>query len=470
MLCTPGPDPGVHSMTQSTGKETGHLAQDLESLADRMLQGEPEAHTRLEALLGEVNAIDLARAMSRLKTEHAAPVFDRLDEDRQATVLAEAEPELQAFLLIHVGERGAYLVKSLDPDDAADVLETLDDAERRVILDALHRDEARELEELAEYGPETVGGLMTPEFVAVHPENTAEQVLGILRESADQAETITNIYVTEEGRMAGVFSIRDLIRAQPDRRVRDFMTTEVTSIRPTEDREEALRRMETYHLSPLPVVDAGQRLLGIVTFDDALTAMEQEASEDVLTMAGSGTVFSMRRTVVQRVQTRLPWLCVTLLGGLGGGTVIKIMGGVGGAEPATQKELFYALVAGMAGSVAAQSSATMVRGFATGEIEHGRMGGILGQEVLVGMVCGLVMGLLASLGAVLLQEGTQLPVAVALAILAGTTLAALAGTVVPALAQRIGVDPAVSAGPFLAAMNDVLGIGIFILIVKAFVS
>jgi len=449
-------------------RQPGEVISELQNFLAALDRDGSVAAQALTGYLETVNPIDLARALVDFDPDDLGRVFDFLDRESQAVVLSEADPRDQAVLLLHVGDRGAELIANLEPDDAADVLETLQPPEREHILRGMAEPEAREIRELTVHDSETAGGLMTPEFFAVSAKQTVQEVLDLLRRTAHEAEVVNNLYVLEGERLVGVFSLRELILADVGAHVDEFMSTELRTALVDQDREEVLRVMETYHLSILPVVDSSERLLGIVTFDDALTAMEEEGSEDVMTLAGAGAgdTFPTHQTVGERVKARLPWLTVTLLGGLGCAWIVPmlhdLMGGDMPGDVGGKDSLFFVMIAGMAGSVAIQSAAIMVRGFATGEIGKGRTRQIIRDETLVGASVGAVVGVSAGLLLLLFGVEQEMAISVAVALLAATTIGAAAGTMIPSFCRWIGVDPAISAGPFLTALNDVLGITIFV--------
>ncbi len=436
-------------------------------LRERLLAAED-----LAPWLERINPIDVAHALADLEAEEIPRVFDALTPTARAEVLAEADPQTQALLLLHVGERGpADLVAKLGPDDPADVLNLLEPPQAEGVLKTLEASEAAEIRDLRQYPPETAGGLMTPDLIAVRPEATDRDVLAAIRSQPD-AETINLIYVVGPAReLLGVLSIRDLLMAPPGSPVAQIMTREIIRVRASESQEEIIRTIETYHLGALPVVDERDRLLGIVTAHDALTALEAEASEDVLTIAGSTGNQPTRQSILARVRARLPWLLITLGGGLIASVVIRELGRWFGQEDAVgQVGRYLPLVAGMAGNVAMQSAAVMVRGFATGEIAPARLRRIVLSEVAVASLVGILCGL-AALGIALgTGVAVRLAGAVGLTIASASTLAGVSGTVIPAICVQLGIDPAISAGPFITTLNDLLGFMIYMTVALTFMG
>jgi magnesium transporter len=274
--------------------------------------------------------------------------------------------------------------------------------------------------------------------------------------------------VVKAGRLAGVLSIRDLLLAHPDQAVSQIMTSEVIKVRDEAPREEVIRAIEIYHLGAVPIVDAEDRLLGIVTADDAFTALEEEASEDVLALAGAAGPLPTRSGVLRRVRTRLPWLLVTLAGGLLGSFLIQgLSRWFGRADAVGPLGRFLPLVAGMAGNVAMQSAAVMVRGFATGEIPRFRRGRVIADEILVAGTVGCLCGAVAGLIAVSTGAGTGLATAVSLSIATASTLGGVSGTVIPTACVLLRIDPAVASGPFITTLNDLVGFAVYMTVAIA---
>jgi magnesium transporter len=232
----------------------------------------------------------------------------------------------------------------------------------------------------------------------------------------------------------------------------------VIKVRDDDTREDVIRAIETYHLGAVPVVDQKDRLLGIVTSDDALTALEEEASEDVLTLAGAAGPLPTGHGVLRRVRARLPWLLVTLGGGLLASFLIQVVSRWLGREDAVGPlGRFLPIVAGMAGNVAMQSAAVMVRGFATGEIKASRVKRVITDEILVACSVGVLCGLIAGVIAVSTGVDARLAFSVGLSIALASAIAGVSGTVIPSICQRADIDPAIAAGPFITTLNDLLG-------------
>jgi len=362
---------------------------------------------------------------------------------------------------------GSELIATMEPDDAADLLETVPAPEAEALLRHVEAEDAAEIRELQGYAPDTAGGLMTPEVVRISQQATAPEIFEVVRGTTD-AETINVLFVTDREEMVGVCSIRDVILADPKIPARDWMTTEVIQVGPEEDQEEVIRLMETYHLVALPVVDRTGRLLGVITSDDALSALEEEADQDVLAMAGAGSATPTERSVLERVWARMPYLLVTLVGGIAAGWIIEALSRrfAVDAGVVSKTAQLLPLVAGLAGNVGMQSAAVVLRGFATGEIHRSRVRGVIRDEITVALLNGILCGLMSGAMAMVIMEAESVRfLAVALSVALAATAAGTVGAVLPSACERFGIDPAIAAGPFITTLNDILGFTIYICVV-----
>jgi magnesium transporter len=270
------------------------------------------------------------------------------------------------------------------------------------------------------------------------------------------------VYVVDDssGRLEGVTSLRDLIEVDPPTAVRDVMETDVVTIQPEADQEEASKLVDRYDIAALPVVDAGRRILGVVTFDDAMDVMDEEAEEDLYAMAGTGAIERpMSAPILRRVRVRLPWLFVTLAGAMAAVVILSAF------EATFEQKLALALMtpvlAAMCGNIAIQSAAMLIRGFGTGEVELGQTRQIVVTELGVGTALGLTCGAMGGLVTALLFGDPILGVIVAVSMALGMIVAILVGTLTPIVLVRFDIDPAVASGPFVTTLNDVTGLATY---------
>jgi magnesium transporter len=411
------------------------------------------AKTRAEdiaAVIGHLTAPEQRFVFAQIRADDvAADVLSRVHGDDFVHLVDGAPPERIVALLTH-----------LPADDQTDLLERLPEATREAVMQRMKGEAREEVEELLAYAPDTAGGIMSPGAFTLGADTTCRDAIAAVQEASDQ-ELIYYCYVEdEENRLVGVTSLRNLLTHPPSTRLVDIMSRDVIAVRTETDQEEVARIAGRYDLLAVPVVDDRRQLVGIVTVDDVIDVIKEEAAEDMLLMAGvreSEEEAGTSRLMVPA--KRLPWLLVTLLGGLGIAELIHRF------DPLLKQELllagFIPIVMGMEGNVGIQAATVTVRGIATGRIDSG-LGKAVGGEVFNGVALGVVFALAIG-GYALVRFGDPgVALSVALAIVAGMTSAALVGTLVPLSLRRFGVDPAIATGPFVTTAMDVLGLSIYL--------
>jgi magnesium transporter len=420
-------------------------------------------------LFTEMHAADIAELIDRLREEEKKRLFALLDVEKASDVISQLSVESRDQILEDLPtERLVQIVDDMESDDAADLLAELPEDQVRAALRAIDRVDSLEVQRLLAYEKDTAGGLMQAELVKVSPQWTLQEALESVREQAREVEDVHDIFVVDEhGRLLGALEIEDLILHPSERRVSEVMKTSIPRVTTNVDQEEVAHIFQKYDIITLPVVDASGRLLGRITVDDVVDVMEEEASEDFFKMAGieGELVYSGRPFQIARL--RLPWLLTNLFGGLLVGYLMWLF-------KLTLKEAlvlvtFVPVITGMGGNAGIQSSTIIIRGFATGRLDMTRLWRHLFQEfrvaILMGTACGLVVGLVAAawhgIGMLGFVVGT--------AMVGAITVANLMGTLVPALFKRLGIDPAVAAGPFVTTANDITGILIYLGIATAFI-
>ncbi len=445
----------------------------------RLIENLRHAPAGVGARGGEVHAADIARALPDLDQDGQQLVFSLLGDAKAADVLVETdEPTRETLVAGLTAERLGRLLALLDPDDAADILQAAPEETRAALLATLDEEHRHAVSALGRYEPETAGGIMTTEVVAVTSDTSVRVALAKVNE-AEQAETISALFVVDAaGVLVGVVQLKDLLGAPADGRVAELMDPTVISVRADADQEEAARRVEHYRLSSLPVVDAHDRLLGVITVDDIIEVIGEEAEEDVLVLAGTSASNPTKQPLLRRYLARSPWLAITLTGSFGASLLLREIerhwfGPILEDVPSTYKSLLYfiPMIGGMAGNVGSQSSATMVRGFATGEVDPERPMRVLPREVLLGVMIGLSAGLLVGpFLALTSPQEAWLAAVVGVALPCSITVAALSGTLIPFLCERVKIDPAYASGPFLQTMNDLTGYAIYFTVAISLMS
>lgn len=416
----------------------------------------------LEEFLIEVHYADLAEILRTFALEERVELLRHIERERAAQVLFELDREEIVLLLKGLGRKAsAQILQEMSADDAADLLGELPEDEQEQYLRLMSDPEAEDVAELLEYGAETAGGIMTTEFVAINKELTTDEAIQILRRTAQQAETVYYVYVVnDQNQLVGAISLREMILAAPGARIEDVMrTSPLIRVLVNTDREEVARVVAKYDFLAVPVVNDQEELLGIVTVDDVLDVIEEEATEDYLRLASVHQERYLELNVVQRARRRLPWLMALLFGAVLAGSVVQFyedtLAGV------VALAFFMPVIAGGPGNVGTQTMAVMVRGLATGEVDARRVARMVFKEVQVGMIVGMVSGLVLAGIATLWQDSALLGLVVGMSLAAAMATATAVGTLFPLLISRLGVDPAVASGPFITTVMDVISLMIY---------
>ncbi|MCS6800527.1 MAG: magnesium transporter [Chloroflexota bacterium] len=417
----------------------------------------------LRALPREELAEDL---LSRSPSE-LAELLSRLGDDALAEIVAELDPADAARLLGKLSRaQAAALLEEMDPDDAVDIAGELEDDDAEAIFIEMNPHDVEELRRLMNYPPDSAGGIMTTDYVAISPDLTADEALVALRAVAEEAETIYYIYVTDPAtnRLLGVLSLRNLVLTRPETPVRDLMVTEIVKTRVDADQEEAVRLLDRYGLLALPVVDEEDRLVGIITADDAASVLMEEAGEDIERLGGSQPLEEpyLRASILHLVRKRLPWLLILFVGGAYTGTVIAAF-----EETISQVvalTFFIPMLIGTGGNAGSQIVTTLVRALGMGEVNLGHLGRVLWREVRVAALLGTAMGIATYIRAWTLGVGVEIGPVVALSTVTIVLWAAIVSSLLPLLISRTRIDPAVVSTPFITTLVDGTGLLIYFVI------
>jgi magnesium transporter len=416
---------------------------------------------------------DLVDLLEKLDLEQKVELISKLSEPDASEIFQELEDFEQAEILKELDqEKAKSLLSSMPSDDAADLIGELSPEEANQMMQIIDEEELLDFGDLLKYPEESAGGIMTTEFISLPDDIPVEEAIARLREIAPEAETIYYVYVVDdEGRLIGVLSLRDLIAAAEGTILKNIMRRNIISVNAELDQEEVARVVSKYDLLALPVVDEQDHLLGIITFDDIIDVMEQEATEDIYHMAGAKEVVGMELTkapVGKVVRLRLPWLFVTMFGGVLSGSVISVYENT--LEAIVVLAAFIPVIMGMGGNVGTQSSTIFVRGLATGEIEQSEVWNYFFREIRVGLTMGIFCGLLMSVIALIWQGNIYLGLVVGISMLITISFATLIGTLVPIVLNKLNIDPAITAGPFVTTIKDFTGLLIYFLVASAFLS
>lgn len=407
---------------------------------------------------------DVAEILSALSEEEAVELLRKLYLRRAAAApLGEMDPEEAAELFTELNrEEAIHILSHMEPDDAVDLLAELPPETVRDVLSRLEARQAQMLQALLTYPPDTAGGLMSPEVLALPAHLTVKEAIEEVRRRAKELETVYYAYVVDEsGRLLGVLSLRDLVLAPFDAPIHRLMNPEPVTLPPEMDVEEVARIFDKYNFLALPVIDQDRRLLGVVTVDDVIDVMREEATQDALRLggipAGEDSPLDPPWASARR---RLPWLMGLVLLNL------TVTGLISRFEATIAQVTFMAalmpLIADMSGNVASQALTVAIRGMALGIVEWADLPHIVGKELRVGILAGIALGAEIGLIATLLWQKPFFGVVAGLA-LTGTTMGScLIGGVLPFVVRRLGGDPAMITGPIATTIGDLIGIGLFL--------
>jgi magnesium transporter len=435
------------------------VAQQLESLL------EAGNYDGAKLLLGPVQEVDAAEAIGSLPRTLQALAFRLLPKDEAIEVYEYLDPAVQQTLLdrLRSGEV-LELVEEMSPDDRVRLFDELPAKVVRRLLAELSPAERRVTAQLLGYESETAGRLMTTEFVDLKEFHSAAQALAIVRRRARDTETIYSLYVTDGSRhLTGILSLRDLVTADPEARIGDVMTREVVSVDTVTNQEEVARAIQRYDFLAVPVVDREQRLVGIVTVDDVIDVIEQEATRDLYAagavQAGDEDDYFQSNlfTVARR---RVVWLLVLLIANSGTSAVIASQELV--LKQVVVLAAFIPLLIGTGGNVGAQSSTVVIRGLSTQRLQAMGAWRAIWREAVAGALLGLLMVMAVVPWAAYVAGSWGVATAAGLSLVAITTLAATAGAALPLLFDRLGLDPALMSAPFIATITDVAGVFIYL--------
>jgi len=444
-----GPRPSPKLLTMEI-EESARLLDELRKLLEEQDLG------GLRERLPKTHPADLAAALRELAIPDQVTLFRQLPREQAGAVLSEMDNE-SLLALVQALDQGEVsgILDRMPPDEAADVVETLPEEQAEQILDRMTEQESEEVQELLQYGESTAGGIMTPEFVAVHEDMTVGQALDHLRKSAIK-EGVFYVYVVDDhDHLVGVVPLRRLITADPTTSIQAIRRPDVIGVTADTDQEEVARLVTKHNLLAVPVVSRDNRLLGTITVDDVIDVIHEEATEDIHRLAGAAgdeTIFDPPAKVVRR---RLFWLLVNLPTALLAASVVGLF------EPAIKElallAVFMPIVAGMGGNAGIQTFTVIVRAIALGDLTLANTRKVLAREALIGVANGVGTGLVAGVIAYLWKGHGLLGLILGLAMITNMLVAALAGTLIPVVLKLLRVDPAVATGVIVTTFTDCAG-------------
>lgn len=419
-------------------------------------------------LAERIGPSEWAALVPQLDPAEIAVLLQWLPDDEVPQLLEELDPAEAAAILRGLSQvEAATLLAGMDPDDAADVVDELTEPEAEAILIRMAPDEAAEIRELADFPPETAGGIMTPEFVAVARDARADEAIAAIRHLVDDAETVNYIYVIDaERRLLGVLSLYRLLLSPSDTPVSELMAPTTVRVRASADQETAARLLTERNLLAIPVVDDDDRLLGIITEDDVADVLEAETTEDIERLGGSQPLNApyRRSSVPLLVRKRIGWLLLLFVAAGYTGTVLQTFEQE--LADVVALSFFIPLLIGAGGNIGSQTVTLIVRAMALNEVAFRDVAWVAFKELRVGLILGLILAAIGFARAELLGVGRDIGLVVSLTILAICVWSATIAAVLPILLRRFGVDPAVVSAPLITTLVDGTGLIIYFEIAK----
>jgi magnesium transporter len=399
-------------------------------------------------LFGELPEVEQDQLLPRLEVEDSADILEELEEFDAAEVASRLGPKMLA-----------RIVDEMEPDEAADLLGDIPADQAARVLSAM--EDAAEVRPLLIHADESAGGLMTSADVTLRAEQTVEEAISHLRRVSPDSEAVYYLFVVNQAaQLVGVVSLRQLVISRPSTRVADVMDPNVFYVDAAADQEEAARLMSRYDLLALPVVDKQGRLLGVITHDDLVEVLEEEATEDIYRLGGVPDDRPADASIGSALRTRLPWLMLNLVTAMASATVLSLFEST--IAQVAALAAFFPVVAGVSGSAGTQTLTIIVRGLALGEMEPRDGLRALGRESLVGVANGLALGLLVGVVALMWKGTAMLGVVVGVATLLNMIGAAVAGVLVPLGMQVLKFDPALASPILVTTVSDALGYLIYL--------
>ncbi len=421
----------------------------------------PDEYKSLEHFIQNAYPADIADLIMELSGEELNFILDKYPTEQMGEIISFFDYETSNYVSRYFSEVTlSEIMLNMYSDDAVDFLGTMTVGKVKKILNNMRDNEAQELQRLLGYDEESAGGIMTTEYIAFYADHTADIVLEKLRKIVAGPEMIYYVYVISRTKeLLGVLSVRELLAAQPDIRIRDIMTDKVISVEIDLDQEEVAHILSKYDLLAVPVINKNDQLMGIITVDDVIDVIEDEATEDMYKMAATADIYDVKGGLIAAVKKRIPWLLILLVGDLLSGSVIKTF--EASLQAIVVLAIFIPVLMDMGGNVGTQSLTVVVRGLATGELHFSNFWRHLWQEIKVGFIMALVLGIIIALLAYFWQGNFILGLIVGSSMFITLLTAVIAGTTIPFIIEALGADPAIAAGPFITTLIDISGLFIY---------
>ena len=416
----------------------------------------------VRSILDVMNEVDIASLLSDLDDKELALAFRLIPKDKAAEVFANMNHSMQTYLVEMFSEKELKeLLDDLYMDDTVDLLEELPANLVNRILNTVDQADRTLINQLLNYPDDSAGTLMTTEYVDIRETMTVAQAMAHIKETGIHKETIYTCYVTDQRRLLGIVSAKDLMTTADDVLIRDLMQTEIISVSTHTDKEEVAQLFTKYNFLALPVLDQDERLVGIVTFDDAMDVMVDEATEDITKMAAMSPSEKsyFETSVLAHAKHRIAWLLILMFSATITGTIITRYENAFAAIPLLVS--FIPMLMDTGGNCGSQSSTLIIRGIALGEIQFSDLFRVMFKEFRVSLIVGIALALANGIRILIMYKNAGLALVIGLSLVATIVISKLIGCVLPLIAKKLHMDPAIMASPLITTLVDTCSILIY---------
>ncbi|MGD9678511.1 MAG: magnesium transporter [Vulcanibacillus sp.] len=412
-------------------------------------------------LIDELQPYDIAKIYSDLPEKHRQKFLLFLEPQQIADLIQELDSKYQHEILMRLGiEKSSSIMDLMDNDDLADLLSQLSVEKLKEYLTAMESEESLTVQNLMKYPPDTAGGLMTNRFIWIRSSYSVREAVEKFKAFAQFAETIYYLYVLNENKeLVGVVSFRDLLISEANDKIEDIMFTRVISVTVDMDQEEVANTIQKYDFIAIPVVDDNNVIVGIITVDDVIDIVIQEANEDIQKLSAGGKDIDFDTKAHIAAFRRLPWLIFLLLIGLLSANIISNFEYT--LDTVVALSFFMTMITGMTGNTGTQSLAVVVRGLASKDITKDRIYKLIFRELGVGLIIGITNGILIAVIAYIWQGSPMLGIVVGVSLFFSLIIGTLAGTIIPLILYYFKIDPAIASGPLITTLNDIFSLTVY---------
>lgn len=444
-------------------EERGH---ERETIIEKIITSTALDDTNvLKEALADAYPAEIAQAIRYLDPEEQESILSLLPPEESSEVLLFLRDIDEGAAIRLAEELGtdklSEIVSIMEPDDAADVLADLPKADAAEVLDLMEDEESKDVQELLKYPEDTAGGIMTLEFIAVSEDSTVDEALIYIRENPLK-RTFNNVYVTnKDGNFLGSVPVGRLITEVPERRLGDMASRDIISVTPDIDKEEVATLVTQYDMVSLPVVDKQGKLVGVITADDVMDAITDEATEDIYKLAGTSDDELISDSAIKVALIRFPWIFVALAGSVISALMVRFFSAT--IYQAIAIASFMPVITAMGGHSGFQSSAATVRGISIGYISISHSALTIFRELqtalIMGITCGVIM---AGVASVWMGKNLFLGLVVGISVFFAMSISATLGVLFPIIFKRLKIDPAIASGPLITMINDIIGLVLYL--------